>query len=102
MSDDKKNENEKLLEEFRKQGKIPGTPESYLYQLLSTAHPVMIEKIEKQAVMYKKMGEQMGKELSKQGKDPNKKAEVLGAMEKILTGLSKNSGLQDAFNMKKK
>ena len=56
----------------------------------------MIEKIEEQAVMYKKMGEQIGKQLVKQGQDPNKKAEILGAMEKIMSKL----GTTTAFNPK--
>ena len=77
---------EEILAEMREKGKKSGTPEHFIYSLLSTAHPNAIEMIEKQALQMKKIGFAMGKEMNDAGDDPQKKSQILSVLEKASQG----------------
>jgi len=79
---------EELLAEVRENGKKEGTIENFLYNLMSTAHPNMIEMVENQAVEMKKFGQIVGQEISDAEKDPNKKSQLLSLFEKIAQNYS--------------
>ena len=77
---------EEILETIRENGKKEGTAESYIYGLLSTAHPNVVLMIEQQALQMKKVAYAMGKQLNEDSKDPGKKAEILAALERAAHG----------------
>ena len=79
---------EELLAEVRENGKKEGTIENFLYNLMSTAHPNMIEMVEKQAVEMKKFGQAVGREMLDADQDPNKKSQFLSLFEKIAQNYS--------------
>ena len=79
---------ESILKQIRENGKKEGTIESFLYNLLSTAHPNMIEMIEKQAVEMKKMGQVMGQEMMKAEEDPQTKAKFMSLFERVSQNFS--------------
>lgn len=80
---DKIKTDEELLKEVRENGKKEGTIENFIYNLLSTAHPNMIEMVEKQAVEMKKMGAQMAKTMQEAEEDPVAKSQFMSMLERV-------------------
>ena len=87
MSDfDKKDE--EILNRIRERGKEDNTVESFLYAMLSTAEPHIVENFENQAVEMHKLGMQIGKQMKEAENDPHKKTEWLSMLDRIQTGLA--------------
>ena len=72
-----------LLAQFREEGKKDGTIENFIYSLLSTAHPAAIDKIEKQAVLFQKIGTRIGRDMSESENDPKRKAEWMSLLDRL-------------------
>lgn len=82
-------EDQAILEEIRAKSKQEGTVESFIFGMLSSAHPNAIELIEQQAVMMVKSGKAIAESLNKAENDPDAKAKVIAAMEKAASSLKK-------------
>ena len=87
MSDFDKTD-EEILHKIREKGKQENTVESFLYAILSTAEPHVVENFENQAIAMHKLGIQMGKQMKAAEDDPQKKTEWMGMLDRIQTGLS--------------
>ena len=83
-------EDKAILEEIRANSKKEGTIESFIFGMLSTAHPNAIEMIEKQAVMMVKAGRNIGKGLNEVEDDPAAKAKAVAAMHEAASSLRKS------------
>tara|TARA_Y100001938_G_C8091796_1_gene435484 strand:- start:344 stop:643 length:300 start_codon:yes stop_codon:yes gene_type:complete len=90
---------EEILKEIRANGKKQGTPEYYMYNLLSTAHPNAIAMMENQALQMKKVGFAMGRDFVEAGNDPDKRAQVMSTLEKISQGLGKTAADDETPDM---
>lgn len=87
MSDFDKTD-EQILEEIRSNSKKNNTIESMMYALLSTAEPHVVENFENQAVAFRKIGLQIGKQMRESENDPQKKKEWLSMLDRLQTGLA--------------
>ena len=76
------------MAEVRENGKKEGTIENFLYNLLSTAHPNMIDMVEKQAVEMKKVGHIIGQEMSQAEDNPDAKAKFMSLFERVSQNFS--------------
>ena len=100
MTDDQ-NKNEytdeelEILADLRKKRDKEGTLESYLYGLMQTAHPNMIQFVENQAIQMIMAGKVLGKELKEAEKDPVKNAQMSEALRNAAYGLSNTSPKKD-------
>ena len=93
MSDFDKTD-EEILQRIRERSKQENTVESFLYGLLSTAEPHVVENFENQAVAMHKLGIQIGMQMKEAESDPHKKAEWMSMLDRVQTGLSTGFGAQ--------
>lgn len=96
---------EEAIKEFEEQKKVPGTPAFMMCQMLKTAHPTTQKMFEEKAIKMLITGAKFASELEAAGNDPEKRAQVVTAIQEASSGIMKQSDFgddipEDVFNVK--
>lgn len=80
---------EEAKKEFKKQQEIPGSPAHWIKMMTKTAHPSVVDMIERQAITALRAGHNFAQAMAQADQNPEEKKKVMAEFQRMASRVSK-------------